>query len=345
MSELATSSQVSPINGLPALGRIFYKHFGEVAELPGADQSKRGRRGAKSRVNPLAALFAICATVVENRQFVGQYVEQTLIWQHVLDSLFRGERHHIYPCLKAISELEPPWAHYRDIEVKSKNKDDLDRAACKFYPIFLEKIRSYAVDIARYITGDEEFDPVGEQWVEIAQLVFDFFRFRYSPEWYLFVRRIVRAHDFPLEAQKEAVADWFYTDPNSWMLIHTYLAWMINGGNLHERPVRINYFPFFQEAVRLSRGDITKATEFMRTLSAEAKGIGLYTLYTTESELEPNGNLTETIHDYLYNTEISYRNFAQKLRDLVKRLGAQQLHESAPPQRAGALSSNSPPPA
>jgi hypothetical protein len=61
-------------------------------------------------------------------------------------------------------------------------------------------------------------------WVEAMRAIFDFLRFRYLPEWFLFIRRILRASGLP-DSQKEDVYRTVFGSRKFWYAINHYLVW------------------------------------------------------------------------------------------------------------------------
>jgi hypothetical protein len=97
------------------------------------------------------------------------------------------------------------------------------RKDCRFTDLYLEKVKEYATDIWRCTLGLPETTLL-PNWVPASRAIFDFFRFKCMPEWYLLMRRILRASGLT-EDGKQPIYENLFSGARMWTAINYYFFW------------------------------------------------------------------------------------------------------------------------
>lgn len=242
------ADQASGIAQVLEFGVIYYKNFsfvdslhdagiikvgkGKVPKAPEdqpAAPAKSPRSSAQAaRTYRSTTFFSISAAVMEVIDLTRYPLDSTDIVSRVRDTLFRGRREEILSCISALASNE-----FMKVEVIRKEETNAVRRTdstnynkytCYFTEKYIATIRKYTSDICAYIVNKPEF-PDNWDWVAAACSIFDFFRFRCMPEWYLLMRRILRVSPLPQDRKEKVYRSLFSGSSNMWFAINHYILW------------------------------------------------------------------------------------------------------------------------
>ncbi|HWB48630.1 MAG TPA: hypothetical protein VG651_05940 [Stellaceae bacterium] len=193
------------------LGWIFYNNMKDISEGVSFDDR---------RISPLATFFSLSAALVEINDLPMTEIKQEDVVTRVLDTMFRGQSKDVADCLNAMKRAEL-------VEMKDAKRTKYKKVTCLFTDLFCERLRAYTEDSCEAITGHKVSFGGNTNWVPIARAIFDYFVYRYTPEWYLLLRRILQSSGLPEEA-KEELYDEVFSSAKSWSIINRYLTWRHN---------------------------------------------------------------------------------------------------------------------
>ena len=183
------------VAGVLELSKVYFEHFNKIeiagskirrnnASLISDNRPSNLRGSAQRRIARVSTAFALSAALVEIDDLTNHKHQKSLIIERVLDTFFRGRDRDIDDCLDAMTELSLVEKHDDNIMEKKRHYR-------KFTPKYVEFLKDYTESVVTTVTGMETV--LGQKWRQTARIVFDFYRFRYIPEWYLLIRRILRS--------------------------------------------------------------------------------------------------------------------------------------------------------
>jgi hypothetical protein len=223
------------------MGRVFYVHFSFLdGHETGAKEPlfvDRARRMKNS-----TTFFSLICAIFENSNIVGYEAPVSDIANRVFDTLYRGSRDDIDDCLDAMRTSGLVEA---DAQKIVKNK----RVSCIFLESYVQRVRGYINEMTEVVIGQQCSSGL---WLQNARAIFDFMRFKYIPEWYLVMRRILRASRLTDSRKAQLYHDLFNSTGN-WFAINFYIASYAPDAN--PKPSEREFSNLLMEKLRINRED------------------------------------------------------------------------------------------
>jgi hypothetical protein len=203
---------------------IHYKHFKFIDQTPPSNIIKLGSgRPVQSRRNPdsikiskSTSIFSVSCVVMEITDLCEHPIDSKDIVERSRDILFRGGRNEILYCIDCMATAE--------LVTISANKVKTNHSyECIFTPKYIDLIKDYAGDVYQTIMQVDSI-PLGLNWLSAVRAMYDSFRCRFMPEWYLLLRRVLRASPLT-EEQKDALYAKLFTGPTIWYGLNHYIHW------------------------------------------------------------------------------------------------------------------------
>lgn len=219
MSEVETAPAKQGVNKILEMGEVFYKNFGFLDErIP----SENGRLyiDRPKRMKNSTTFFSLSCAMMEVSTVAGFEADVSDIATRVSDTLFRGTRDDVDSCLVALNAAKIVKLNARRINVK-------DRTTCVFTQAYVDKIRDYSMDIFELVAGHRN---VPDRWLPMSRAIFDFMRYKYIPEWYLLMRKVLRTSRLS-ERVKEDIYHGLFNSTGTWFAVNYLVAVYASGRN------------------------------------------------------------------------------------------------------------------
>lgn len=310
------------LESLLLLGSIFIKHFGDItgrAEAERADcghgdpgKAVKKKGGTRPRVSVPQTVFALCAAVLHRPQLVGVAHRKADIWQEAFDTLIQAERGHCEACLNALVSLGLA-AHESRKEKGSRAGDSAEARVNREYytikPALLERIFAFSDEVGRHIGASL---PDGhEEQLQFSRDIFDFFHYKYLPEWRLFLVLADRACNGVPDERRKVIDSWLHGHPYTWILMHKYMLWL-GGDYTSERPFHETFLKDVAGSLSPGGYNYALAEDCIRCLGD--KGLGLFTV--SDDKLQPNQKMKEAVEGYVNTVTWEYAEFARVMRTM-----------------------------
>jgi len=296
------------VAGVLELSKVYFEHFNKIeiagskirrnnASLISDNRPSNLRGSAQRRIARVSTAFALSAALVEIDDLTNHKHQKSLIIERVLDTFFRGRDRDIDDCLDAMTELSLVEKHDDNIMEKKRHYR-------KFTPKYVEFLKDYTESVVTTVTGMETV--LGQKWRQTARIVFDFYRFRYIPEWYLLIRRILRSsarHRNKMDSEQYSM---MFEDANVWFGINLYLTWYAKSPE-HDRTIAS-----FESYVSDRGHDADVIIEGIMDMGLCIK---------VDERLTLDDNMIEHVAEYAKNVTVDYENFVSTIHrsvDLVQ---------------------------
>jgi hypothetical protein len=301
---LATPAELDALRAVDKLSMPFFEIFSSVIDPRGG-----------SRVPHAAAVFATTATLLEINDLLTSDVDPQVFWGEVFDSLFRGERNELERAFRAFEMNKLATTSKRLPKPGEQGlRAAVGRPAAtnqvtfyRFQDAFLSLVRSYADRVSNMLRLSNA--PLAdEHWKGVAQLTFDFFRYRYGPEWYLLGRRLMRVIAQSYD-ERQVIRRKIFSDSTAWRPINHYIIWFLS-----EETSKRNFLgirEYFKTT--LTDGNSIAARNMVDDLEAAQ-----ICRFVDGHNLVEDDRLVHIFHDYARHIRINYGAFCDFLRKFVE---------------------------
>lgn len=240
-------------------------------------------------------LFGICAAVLHKPELVGTPHWNADIWKYAFDTLIQTERQHCDACLRALVSLGLAEQEVRKEKGScngSSGGTGINRRV--YYTIkdsLLERIFGFSEDVGKQFGA--AFPAGYDDRIEFSRKLFDFFQYKYLPEWKLFLYCVDRECNGASPERRKVIDDWLHGHPEAWVLVHKYILWLGE-----DRSSERSFESLLREIACFfspDEYDFARAQESLRCLGG--KGLGLFML--SGGKLQPNRHMGCKIEEYV----------------------------------------------
>ncbi len=202
--------EVDVVGDILRCGAVFYTEFEFIDKHKPSNDSR----------SLTSDLFSIASTVIEIDDLGNQAIGRPDLINRIYDSIFRGRRDHILACIaallrakmleqktttqprKTVAKPKPPTSEpYTQME----GTQAAEKVEYRFSATYFKFLEDYTNKVYKTITGMD----LSDEWLVPLRLIFDFYKFRYIPEWFLLMRRILRASGLAESAKGDIRRDLF----------------------------------------------------------------------------------------------------------------------------------------
>jgi hypothetical protein len=211
----------SPLHGpreLIAISSVYFSTFNEIAKAP---------RASRGRITPIVTLIALISAALEVDDILTTRLSVPDLKNRVLDNIYRGSDYDLRSCLRLLENYEYVKLSF---EQKRTNKSH----ECQFLPKFEQKVQEFTKKLCEMYNVERRLDPV-----TYTLIIFDYFCFRFLPEWYLLIRIVLRSAGI-LEETRAKLHDGLFRI-QSWLALNFFLLERNKeGANLNSNTFRDN---------------------------------------------------------------------------------------------------------
>jgi hypothetical protein len=227
------ATQVHALEKVLEFGRIYREHFSFIDTVIG-DATSVEPNSQQRKVDPdikrapkSITVFSISAVVIDITNLREHPILLRELIRRIGDTLYRAQRLDIVECLAAMQKAKYVTIAREAVRPRRSGRRRApppkgESQICRFTQEYLDKIEAYTLDIWRCAL---ELPPTAAtpNWPEVSKAIFDFFRFRCMPEWFLLLRRVLRASVLPEERKREIYEILF--SALMWPAINLYISW------------------------------------------------------------------------------------------------------------------------
>lgn len=250
------AKHVDSLHKFLELGQAFFDAFHFFNELSpreamASQPPQSDNREGGPQVSPIRAMFSIASTLVEIDDLPNREIDPKELWGEVFDSLFRGEIRDLNKCIRKLA------TRYVDINTKTLTDEEMKERSekrgggrppkhpnqleiYKFnHALIDELISRYVNEVLKTLLLKKKMNSI--QIIYLARAIFDFYKYRFIPEWYLLGRRFMR-HNAHNEGERRALRHVFFEETTRWPAITHYIIWSLQHRGEYEYASLYEYF-------------------------------------------------------------------------------------------------------